>query len=660
MKYIIFILLLVPLAIGAQDISDAHWQFREAQDTVWRSASVPGVVHLDLLAHHIIDDPYYETNEIQQRWIEEKDWVYRSSFTLVESQLSHNNIELIFEGLDTYADVYINDSLMLKADNMFRTWNVDIKDIAQAQNTIEIYFHSPINYNRQKVKSHPYKLPSGNEPAEIEDKVYSFTRKAAYHFGWDWGPRFVTAGIYKAVKIHTWSDAQITDLHCETISISDSTAEMKATATIEADHYLSDTMSLTLGDTTIQFLPIKGSQKISHTFTVTQPKLWWCNGLGEARLYTLQAQLQQGDNFLDTDSVRYGIRTIEVVNEADEIGTSFYFKLNGRPVFMKGGNYIPQDIFLPRVGDDRYEKLLKQIQNANMNMIRVWGGGIYEKDIFYDLCDEFGILVWQDFMFAGSLYPTDTAFLQNIKSEVKEQVTRLRSHPCIALWCGNNEIEVAWHNWGWQKQYGYDKKDAKVLWGDYQKIFHQLIPETLSALDSTRHYTTTSPLSNWGTAENFNHSTMHYWGVWHGKEPFENFENNVGRFMVEYGFQSFPSMATLQKVIPKSSLYLESPAMQHRQKSYIGNGLISQHIDQYFDAPKSFSEFVELSQKTQALGMGMAIDAHMKNQSHCMGTLFWQINDCWPGPSWSIIDYYGLEKEAYKVVKQKFELDSKE
>lgn len=657
---IISILLLFPVIMYGQDLSSSNWEFRKATDSIWYPASVPGTVHLDLLENGIIEDPYREMNELKQRWIEKEDWIYRSTFSLSVDQLSEKNIEIICEGLDTYADVYINDSLVLQADNMFRQWNIDIRSIAQAQNSIQIYFHSPINYNKEKVRSHPYRLPSGNEPEEIEDKVYSFTRKAAYHFGWDWGPRFITSGIYKPIKIHTWSDAQISDLHCETLHISEHATKVKVSITVEADHYLSDSMHLSFADKHISFLPIKGKQIISDTLSIHNPKLWWCNGQGEPHLYHLEAKLLQADQLLDSASTRYGIRSIEVVNEPDEIGTSFYFKLNGKPVFMKGGNYIPQDIFLSRVTDKQYRTLLQQIKDANMNMIRVWGGGVYEKEIFYDLCDEMGILVWQDFMFAGSLYPTDTAFLQNTKSEVEEQVTRLRRHPCIALWCGNNEIEVAWHNWGWQKQYGYDKKAEKILWKNYQKIFHQLIPETLFALDSSRHYTTTSPLSNWGTPENFKHSTMHYWGVWHGKEPFENFEKNVGRFMVEYGFQSFPSMSTLRQVIPDTSLYLQSPSMQHRQKSYIGNGMISKHIDQYFDTPKSFTEFVELSQKTQALGMKMAIDAHMNNQPHCMGTLFWQINDCWPGPSWSIIDYYGREKEAYEVVRERFGLMDKE
>jgi beta-mannosidase len=291
---------------------------------------------------------------------------------------------------------------------------------------------------------------------------------------------------------------------------------------------------------------------------------------------------------------------------------------------VKGANYIPQDVFLPRINPTQYEALISVVKDANMNMLRVWGGGVYERDLFYDLCDEKGILVWQDFMFAGSLYPDDTAFADNVKAEVIEAIKRLRGHPCLAIWCGNNEIEVAWENWGWQKQYGYSAKDSIEIWNNYKSLFHKLIPGLVSAHHPQGIYTPTSPLSNWGTAENFNHSSMHYWGVWHGREPFESFENNVGRFMVEYGFQSFPSIQTLRKVIADSSLYWDSPALVHRQKSYI------------------------------AKGMQMAIQAHVEGQPHCMGSLFWQLNDCWPGPSWSVIDYYGNKKSAYNVVKSGF------
>ncbi len=398
----------------------------------------------------------------------------------------------------------------------------------------------------------------------------------------------------------------------------------------------------------------KGKQTVKLEYDIDNPQLWWSNGSGNPYLYEKKLLIKRKKKVLSSKQFKFGIREIELVHETDEIGTAFYFKLNGEPIFMKGANYIPQDVFLPRVTNEDYEKLILAVKEANMNMIRVWGGGVYERDIFYELCDQHGILVWQDFMFAGSMYPDLPEFHSSIKKEVRDNIIRLRNHPCLAIWCGNNEIEVAWNNWGWQKQHGYSTEDSIEIWHNYLKIFEEMIPKQLTELDPYRPYTTTSPLSNWGTAENFNHASMHYWGVWHGRDPFEKFEENVGRFMVEYGFQSFPSFDVLKEVIPEDELNLDSETMKNRQKSYIGNGLILKHVEQYYDSPKDFKSFVKLSQKTQAKGMQMAIQSHMNNRPHCMGTLFWQLNDCWPGPSWSVIDYYGNKKDAYFTVKEEF------
>jgi beta-mannosidase len=398
----------------------------------------------------------------------------------------------------------------------------------------------------------------------------------------------------------------------------------------------------------------KGRKTYNFEFEIKNPKLWWPNGSGEQHLYEMILQIRKDNKLISADTQNIGLRTIELVNEADSIGTSFYFKVNGKPIFMKGANYIPQDVFLTRVTNKQYEQLIQKVKDANMNMIRVWGGGVYEKEIFYDLCDQHGILVWQDFMFAGTIYPNLLELSLTIKDEVQQQVKRIRKHPCLALWCGNNEIEVAWHNWGWQKQYNYSVSDSMKLWNNYIYHFENLFPKIIEDLNPEIPYVPTSPQSNWGTKENFNHGSMHYWGVWHGKDAFEEFENNVGRFMVEFGFQSFPSIETLKKVVDEEMLFLESDCMQSRQKSYVGNGLILEQIEKYYHTPKDFYEFVELSQKVQAKALQMAIEAHITNQPHCMGTLLWQLNDCWPGPSWSIIDFYGEEKEGYRVMRECF------
>ncbi len=663
---LILYLIITSVAFSAQAdiLLNQPWEFNQDGEEIWYPATVPGVVHLDLLNNKLIDDPYWENNEIKLQWIENKNWNYRTSF-FVGDQLNSENIEIECDGLDTYADVFINGKLVISANNMFRKWIADIKSfIKSGKNELLIKFKSPISVNKNKHDNHPYTLPSGCET--VETKVGAYTRKAAYHFGWDWGPRFVTAGIWRPIRIKTWKEARITDVHCTTESISNNKAEIMVDVTIETGlrrskiyclQYFSFDKEKQWNKLKNQYIVLKpGINHIKYKFDVKNPRLWWTNGLGDAHLNSLKLSLKSIGGFKEYSgkTIRYGIRTIELVNEKDSIGTSFYFKLNGKPLFMKGANYIPQDMFLPRVTETSYQNLIQDVKSANMNMIRVWGGGIYENDIFYELCDENGILVWQDFMFAGSLYPTDDDFIENVKAEVKDNILRLRNHPCIALWCGNNEIEVAWHNWGWHKQHGITGQDSVQAWQGYQNLFHQIIPSIVKQYDGNRSYTSTSPLSNWGKIENFNHSSMHYWGVWHGRDHFKSFDKFVGRFMVEYGFQSFPSIETIKRFAADTSFYLESEVMKNRQKSYIGNGLITTHIEHYFDLPTTFEEFVMLSQKTQAKALEQAINAHLSRQPHCMGTLFWQLNDCWPGPSWSIIDYYGNHKLAYNSVKELF------
>jgi beta-mannosidase len=443
---------------------------------------------------------------------------------------------------------------------------------------------------------------------------------------------------------------RIIDAYCETLEIKKDTALIHLETIIES--------KAAKGHYELEYFEKKervelqaGENRLHLTFKVANPKLWWPNGMGEPHLYSFPLKLKEGLQTADVKKLQFGIRTVELVQEKDSIGTPFYFKINGETVFIKGANYVPQDAFLNRVEDSDYEGIIAKAKEAHFNMLRIWGGGIYEKDLFYELCDAHGILVWQDFMFANSLYPSSTDFQLNIAEEVKENIIRLRKHPSIALWCGNNEIEVAWGNWGWQNQYNYNTIDSTVIWNQQLQLFQHLIPDILKQYYPTANYTSTTPLSNWGTPENFNHSSMHYWGVWHGKEPFQNFKTNVGRFMVEYGFQSFPDYSLLQKSINKGQLHLQSDVMRKRQKSYIGNGMITKHSEKWFGKAESFEDYVVKSQQTQAIAMQVAITQHRLQQPHCRGTLFWQFNDCWPGPSWSVLNYDQSEKIAYQTVK---------
>ncbi len=660
-KFILLFALLLSSIVAWSQITilplHDNWQFTQADITEWRTAKVPGVVQMDLLDHQLIPDPNYRNQEDSIQWVEEKDWIYQTQFQLDESTLNQERIELVFEGLDTYADVYLNDSLLFTANNMYRSWTIDCQSLVKAENKLRILFHSPLKINQTQLDTLGYELPAGNDAAE--KKVSIFTRKAPYHFGWDWGPRIVTAGIWRPVYIQAWSEAKINDSYIEQKSLNDQQAQLNAQVDIHSTQ--SQNIKLTLKDHRNRVIAEKateiqaGEQTLNIPFVIQNPKRWWSNGLGEAHLYRYQIELSSETKLLDKDQTQIGLRTLELIQEKDEIGTSYYFKLNGEPIFMKGANYIPSENMLPKVDSNRYEFLIQSAVDANMNMLRVWGGGIYENDYFYDLCDEKGILVWQDFMFACSMYPGDPAFLQNVEAEAIQNIKRLRKHPSLALWCGNNEVDVAWHNWGWQKQYGYSKKDSAYIWQSYLNLFQKLLPKITEALDPSRPYVSTSPLSNWGKIENFNHSSMHYWGVWHGEDPFKEYAKYVGRFMSEYGFQSFPTISTVEAFSDSSDWDLESEVMKQRQKSYKGNKLLHIHMNELYQKPKDFQSFVYLSNLTQAEGLKVAFENHRARKPHCMGTLYWQLNDCWPAISWSGIDYYGHWKPLHYYAQKAFQ-----
>ncbi len=655
----LFIITFVLFSIGlkAQDskeinLSKTNWEFKQIGKDKWYPAKIPSSVHMDLLRNKLIEDPNKENNELKQRWIEKQDWEYQTSFKVKKSLLEFKKLEMHFAGLDTYSEIFLNGKSLGLTFNMFREWTFDVKPfLKEGTNHLRIKFESPLNHNKEKVKNYGVALPSGNETVDL--KVSPFTRKAIYQFGWDWGPRFVSCGIWKDIKLKAWNDVRILDAACETLFLNDSLAILELDLEIESRE--------AKGHYEIRFqgrrIPIElkaGKNRLKFEFDCKNPELWWPNGWGEAKLHNMDIDIMEGPKSATNFSFKYGIRDIRFVNQGDEIGTSFLFKVNGKEIFVKGSNYVPQEIFLENIENDDYEKLILKAKDAHFNMLRVWGGGIYEKDVFYDLCDEHGIMVWQDFMFANSLYPSDFKFLKNITEEITQNVKRLKKHPSIVFWCGNNEINVAWENWGWQDQYKYSKSDETALWNGQVQIFQFLIPDLLSEYYPTANYASTTPLSNWGKPENFNHSSMHYWGVWHGKDSFSEFKNNVGRFMVEYGFQSFPDYKILKKSMSDSSLYLNSKVMQNRQKSYIGNGLIKHHAEKWFGPAKDFEQFVDNSQKTQAFALQIAIMQQRLHSPHCMGTLFWQFNDCWPGPSWSVLNFDASEKKAYSTVQTWF------
>ncbi len=648
------------------------WKMSKVGDSEWIAATVPGCVHTDLLNNGKIEDPFYRTNEKKLQWIDKEDWVYKTTFTVSAQMLDMQNVELKFYGLDTYADVKVNGTQILTADNMFREWVVDGKKVLkEGENEIEILFHSPTKRGLAELEKFGFALPASNDQSqngEMGDKQVSiFTRKAPYHYGWDWGPRFVTSGIWKPIELLAWNNAKLQDMQIVQNEITEASASLLAKVNVQSVEDETATFRIyneadnkVLSEKKVELKA--GSNEVVLDFSIENPKLWWTNGLGEQNLYTLKAEIDINGSKASI-SERTGLRTLKLVRQKDAVGTgtSFYFELNGRPVFMKGANHIPNDNFLNRVTKEVYEREINDAANANMNMLRVWGGGIYEDDNFYNLCDEKGILIWQDFMFACSMYPDGEDFLKSIEYEAIDNVKRLRNHPSIALWCGNNEIDVAWQQnnpdggWGWKQQYNEEQKAR--IWKAYEEIFKKILPSVVEKYDGSRAYWHSSPMSDENTHSSYDATAgdMHYWGVWHGKEPFSRFQEVRARFMSEYGFQSFPDLETVKKYALPEEWDIESEVMAAHQRSGIGNLRIKEYMSWYFDVPTDFQQFLYVGQILQAEGIKSAIEAHRRDMPYCMGTLYWQINDCWPVASWSGIDYFGRWKALHYYAKKSFE-----
>lgn len=650
---------------------DSDWEFRQSNISEWLPATIPGTVHTDLLNNEIIEDPYYRTNEKDLQWIDKVNWEYKTTFNLDESTFNKEHIEIIFNGLDTYADVYLNESKILSADNMFRTWKIDSKQfLKKGENKLHIVFHSPINRGLELYEKFGIPLPANNDQSENgglgKNKVSVHTRKAGYHYGWDWGPRFVTSGIWRSIEINAWNAAQIDNSYIVTRSINNNMAQLTAEATINLSTDGNYKLITKLNGKKVsenKVLLQKGTQQIKSDFKIRNPKLWWPMGLGDAYLYIVTQELYLNNTLIDIKETKTGVRTVKLVQkeDVDKNGRSFYFKVNGIPVFGKGANYIPNDLFLPRVTLEDYKTVINSAVEANMNMLRVWGGGIYENDEFYELCDEKGIMVWQDFMFACSMYPDTPELQESIKQEAIDNVQRLRNHPSIVLWCGNNEIEVAWSEYdhsrgwgGWRKE--YPRKQQNKIWAAYEKIFHDILPKVVSSETDLIDYWKSSPSA--GPEQVATNETRsgdnHYWGVWHKQHPFTEFNTYISRFMSEYGFQSFPEFSTVKKYTIESDWDIESEVMAAHQRSGIGNLRIKQYMESHYKDPKDFESFLYVSQLLQAKGIKEALEAHRRNMPYCMGSLFWQINDCWPVASWSSMDYYKNWKAQQYMTKKAF------
>ena len=662
--------------IRQRRVLDGPWSFhkvtpRKEAAEPWLPATVPGCVHTDLFANGKIGDPFFRLNEKDQQWIDRESWEYRTVLRVDRETLARAGVELVFAGLDTFAEVFVNGNSVLYANNMFRSWRVDVRSaLHPGDNVVVVRFRSPIEQVQGAYRSLGYRLPAAND--QSAEMVSMWARKAPYHYGWDWGPRFVTSGIWRPAALETWDEARIDDVQIFQDRVDSAAAALTVKIRVVAAAAGRARLTVAVvgggaGPSAAASAPPLAQADVDLALGVNErtlavriphPELWWPNGLGPQRLYTFETTLSNGAGQpRDTRATRIGLRTLEVVHQRDALGKSFFVKVNGAPVFMKGANWIPADSFPSRVTPERYRFLLQSAAAANMNMVRVWGGGIYEDDLFYALCDELGILVWHDFMFACSMYPGDDAFVGNVRQEAIENVRRIRNHPSLALWAGNNENEAAWKGWGWPAKFSLSRKAQDRISADYKKMFHEILPAIVAAEDPGRFYTRSSPSANEDSvpANRMGWGDMHYWGVWHSASPYPSYADNISRFMSEYGFQSFPQLASVARyTTPATDWDIGSAVMLSHQRHPRGNALIRTYMDRDFRRPKDFASFLYVGQVLQGIVIKYAAEAHRRAMGRNWGSLYWQLDDCWPVASWSGIDYYGRWKALHYFARQFF------
>lgn len=646
-------------AVHATEIHSG-WQFRAlghpplAAALQWHPATVPGVVQTDLLADQLIPEPFYGTNEADLQWIGRTDWEYQTKLSIDAATLAREHVELVFDGLDTYAQVFVNDQQVLDVGNMFRTWRVDVKKQLQTgDNTLRVVFHSPIELWLPRLRNLPYHLLSVNTAqtgAEEAIPTDPYTRKAPYSYGWDWGPRFVTEGIWRAVRLESWDGVRVADLFIEQPAVTKDAAHLVAqvevASTAETPAEISVTYDGAKTPEKRQEMLYPGLNHISVPIRIMQPRLWYPAGYGAQERYGFSVSVKAGKHE-DTAAVQTGLRSLELRRENDQWGKSFEFVVNGIVVYAKGANLIPFDSFLPRVTREDHRKMLLAARAAHMNMVREWGGGAYESDDFYDLCDELGILVWQEFMFGGAMVPGDLGFQENVRQEAIDNVKRLRNHPSIALWCGNNELETGWKNWDDRRAF----KDSvppdvrETVWQDYVVLFRDVIKSVVHDYAGGVAYWPSSPSANFeAPPDNQYNGDMHYWAVWHAQHPIEDYTRQAPRFMSEYGFQSFPEMSTIRRFALPGDYDIDSAVMRSHQKNTGGNERILTYMLREYREPKNFESFVYMSQVQQAEAIKVGAEHFRRMKPRTMGQFYWQLNDCWPVASWSSIDYYGRWK----------------
>ncbi|MEJ6949963.1 beta-mannosidase [Natronospora cellulosivora (SeqCode)] len=631
---------------------NGKWILEKSVDSKKYQASVPGCVHTDLLAAGEIEEPFYRDNEKNIMWIGESDWDYSREFEITADLLKKDKVLLKCHGLDTLATISINAKELAKTKNMYRTWEFDIKDILnEGKNTIQVHFDAPMPYLRAK-EGEDY-LPAWSV-GDHRLNAGSWIRKQASNFGWDWGPKMVTAGIWRDIEILAFDIARIKEVEILQDHSKDNIVKLDINVNLDSFSEEEREVKVLLefeGEILMEARGTTLDNNFTMDYEIENPKLWWPNGMGEQPLYNINIYLlDKFHNIIDQNKKSIGLRTLNLVLEDDEWGQSFKFAINSVPFFAKGANWIPADTFVARLERKDYRRLLEDTAAANMNMIRVWGGGIYEDDALYEIADELGICIWQDFMFACGTYPSyDVEFMENVRVEAEQNVKRIRHHACLALWCGNNEIEqgIAADEW--------DKENVKMSWEDYKKLFDQLLPEIVKKYSPQTDYWPASPHSPKGDRNdhyNPKWGDVHVWDVWHGKKPFEWYRNCEHRFNSEFGFQSFPEPKTVYSFTEEKDRNITSYVMEEHQRSGIGNTTIMQYMLEWFRLPDSFENVIWASQILQGLGIKYAVEHWRRGMPRGMGTLYWQLNDCWPVASWSSIDYYGRWKALHYMAKK--------
>jgi beta-mannosidase len=647
------------------------WQFRLAASTPdaaahadaeqWHAATVPSTVQTDLLRNGLIVDPFTGAHEAQLQWIGLADWEYRTTLNVDAATLSHERVDLAFDGLDTYATVQLNGHQILQADNMFRRWRVPVKALLHTgANELTVTFASPIRRLLPATLKRAFQLPGefdsafGDEPKGVQTANY--IRKAAYQYGWDWGPRYVTEGIWQPVRLETWDEARLETLHVIQNSVTANEASLDAQVRVESSIAAKGTVSVSyttpkgervvIPEVTAQFVP--GSNTIHVPIVIERPERWWPVGYGPQNLYQVSAKVKVGHETFIAERTT-GLRTVHLLREKDQWGKSFGFEVNGVPLFAKGADVIPFDSFPDRVTPEKHRGILQSARDANMNMVRLWGGGYYESDDFYDECDRLGLMVWQDFMFGGAIPPDDPDFRANVEQEAIEQVDRLRDHPSLTLWCGNNEVETGWDAWPDRmllKENISAAERAKLETG-MNLIFDDILKRTVAVHDPEVPYWPSTPSADHeAQANNNDNGDVHSWSVWSGSAPIEDYLKDTPRFVSEYGFEALPDMRTIRAFATPQEQTLDSPVMRAHQKFANGNGndRLLVYLRRYYGEPKDFPAFVYLSQVMQAQAIELEAEHLRASRSRSMGSLYWQLNDCWPAASWASIDSFGRWK----------------